>query len=644
MTTTATTETAPTEELEFNADKRRVEATRAITVTAMARRLPQIVARAYALTWRIEPRSAALLLTCQILSAALGAGGLFATANGISAVFAGGATTARLTAALPSILVIAATTGLRRLLGIVNQAITVRLSPRIALEAEATVLRATLGTELTAYDHSGYSDDLEAADRGAEQCAEILGEAQNLLASIGSLIGAASVIAYLHPLLLPLLVLAALPQGLASVRAARVQYLASRDTMADRRVMANLRWYIHVKAQADQIRSDTMSSFLLAKYNQVGQRLDRTAREAATATAKVSIIGALASGLGAAIVWATMAWLVISGRMSLPHGGAAVVVLTAVSNSLAGIVGYGAYLFRIGMYLDDYFHFLDSAGGFALRTGTHRPEPPRQVAVKELTYQYPASERTALDGVTLHVNRGEIVALVGENGSGKTTLAKCLAGLYTPEPGNGAVEWDGTDTRSMDPQSMWQQVAVVPQNYAKWPMSARENITLGQPHDEGDDEALWAAARASGADEVLADLRSGLGTLLAVEWLGGEELSGGQWQRIALARAFYRRAGLLVMDEPTAALDPRAEHLIFTNLREVAADRAVVLVTHRLTNVAIADRIVVLDHGRIIQAGTFDELVADIGGRFRELWDLQNDRTGIPVQRDGDGTGTATKR
>ncbi|KJS61977.1 ABC transporter ATP-binding protein [Streptomyces rubellomurinus] len=631
--TTTTAGPVADEQLEFSGDRRRVEATRAITVTAMARRLPQVVARAYALTWRIEPRSAALLLTCQILSAGLGATGLFATANGISAVFAAGATTSRLTAALPSILVIATSAGLRRLLGIVNQTITVRLSPRIAREAEATVLRATLATELTAYDHSGYSDDLEAADRGAEMCVEILGEAQNLLASLGSLIGAASVIAYLHPLLLPLLVLAALPQGLASVRAARVQYLASRDAMADRRIMANLRWYIHVKAQADQVRSDTMSGFLMAKYDQVGRRLDRNAKDAAAATAKVSVLGALASGLGAGIVWATMAWLVTSGRMSLPHGGAAVVVLTSVSNSLAGIVGYGAYLFRIGMYLDDLFGFLDNAGGFALRTGTHRPAPPHQVTVKELTYSYPASERTALNGVTLHVDRGEIVALVGENGSGKTTLAKCLAGLYTPEPGAGAVEWDGTDTRTMDPQAMWEQVAVVPQNYARWPLTARENITLGQPHDEGDDEALWAAARASGADEVLAELRSGLGTLLAVEWLGGEELSGGQWQRIALARAFYRRAGLLVMDEPTAALDPRAEHRIFTNLRALATDKAVVLVTHRLTNVAIADRIVVLDHGEVIQCGTFEELVADTGGRFRELWDLQNDRTGIPAQR-----------
>ncbi|WP_073810554.1 ABC transporter ATP-binding protein [Kitasatospora sp. CB01950] len=630
MSATTTSAEPADEELTWLADGRRVEAIEAIGVNAMARRLPTLVVRAFRLGWRIDRTSVALLLACQAVSAVLGAAGLFATTGTISALFGPGPVGDKLTRAAPSILVIAAAAGARALLGITIRTVTIHLSPRISREAEAAVLRATVAAELTAYDHAGYNDELDAADRGAEVCVDIVGEAQNLLASLASLLGAAGVLTVLHPALLPLLVLAALPQGIASVHAARVQFLANRATIADRRVLGNLRWYIHTKRNADQVRSDTMGDFLLAKYDEVGRRLNVVSRAAAMKSARVSVVGAVASGLGSALVWAAMLWLVSTGRMSLPRGGAAVFALAAVGTSLRGIVGYGADLFRTGMYLDDWSSFLDTAGGHRPRRGAGTPGAPDRIEVKDLSYAYPASDRRALDGVSLHVARGEILALVGENGSGKTTLSKLLAGLYLPD--GGSVRWDGRDTRDLDPHALWRQVAVVPQDYARWPMTCRENITLGQPTAEGD-EAVLRAADASGAADVVAKLRRGLSTLLAVEWMGGEELSGGQWQRLAIARAFHREAGLLVLDEPTAALDPRAEHRIFQNLRAVAEKRAVVLVTHRLTNVAVADRILVLEDGKVLQQGAFAELVADRTGRFRELWDLQNERTGLPQQR-----------
>ncbi|WP_146259240.1 ATP-binding cassette domain-containing protein [Streptomyces tateyamensis] len=542
------------EELTWKADARQAAATAAISVGSMARRLPQLVVRAFRLGWQIDPRSVTVLLVCQAASALLGAAGLYASTGTIGSLFGPGRMDQRLAAALPSILVIASSLGLRRLLGITIQAITVRLSPRIARAAEATVLRATIATELAAYDTAGYSDELEAADRGAESCSAILGQAQNLLSSLGSLVGAAGVLTVLHPVLLPLLAAAALPQGIASVRAARVAYLADREALGDRRILANLRWYIHLKRHADQVRSDTMGGFLMDKYDTAGRRLDAATRSSSARAARVSVLGALASGLGTAAVWLVTLWLVESGRMSLPRGSAAVLALTAVSNALAGLVGYGAELSRTGMYLDDWAQFLDTAGGHALARGTGSPAAPELITVRSLSYRYPNTERTALDSVDLTLRRGEIVALVGENGSGKTTLAKVLAGLYLPAAGDGAVEWDGTDTRELDPQALWRQVAVVPQDYARWMLTARENITLGQPTGEGD-RAVWRAARSAGADEVIDELRSGLATLLAVEWMGGEELSGGQWQRMAIARSFHRPAGLLILDEPTAALD-----------------------------------------------------------------------------------------
>jgi ATP-binding cassette subfamily B protein len=197
---------------------------------------------------------------------------------------------------------------------------------------------------------------------------------------------------------------------------------------------------------------------------------------------------------------------------------------------------------------------------------------------------------------------------------------------------SGVAAWDGVSIADLDPQAMWRQTSVLPQDFARWPMTARDNITLGQPHAEGD-AAVQRAARASGADDVIKTLRSGLGTLLAREWWGGVALSPGQCQRIAVARPAHRDAGLLVMDEPTSDLDPRAEHRIFTGLRDMAGDRAVVLVTHNSANTSVADRIVVMDKGRVVQEGTFHELVNQ-PGLMQDLWRLQQDRAAYRTEGD----------
>ncbi|MBH1934156.1 ABC transporter ATP-binding protein [Streptomyces sp. AV19] len=182
----------------------------------------------------------------------------------------------------------------------------------------------------------------------------------------------------------------------------------------------------------------------------------------------------------------------------------------------------------------------------------------------------------------------------------------------------------GSDHVDMDADSAWEHVALVPQEWARWPFHARENVTLGRVLPEGD-KAVWNAARRSGAQEVIESLPKGLDQLLGKELWSGHGLSGGQRQRIAIARAFYRPAGLFVLDEPTSALDARAEHHIFRELREQASDRCTVLVTHRIENTRFADRIVVMNKGRIEQMGTYDELVA-VPGLFSELHALSQDR------------------
>ncbi|MEU9987858.1 ABC transporter ATP-binding protein [Streptomyces sp. NPDC048045] len=617
----------PDEQLKFVAQgDRRIEVGNAITTRSMARRLPQLMRRALALGWQVDRHSVIALLVCEAASGMLEALGLLATTGVIKPVITSGDfSTDQLLAATPSLTVVVGAIGLRALLGIASTALSARLAPRISREAELKLLDAATHAELAAYDNPGYNDRWDAADRGVDVSRELLTQCQYILAAVASLIASFCALTAVHPILLPLLVLAALPKGLASVRAARVTYIASLKTAKDRRLLGMLRWHLVDKQTADQIRSGTMAHFLIGKYRATGEQIDETTDQATLRSARISLLGGAAGGFASAVVWAALGALVASGHVSVAALGTAFLALSRVSTSLDGITGYGAQLFRTGMYLDDWADFVDEAGGHRINRGTEIPTGPAVVRADNITFRYPNADRPALDDVSVEFRRGEILALVGENGSGKTTLSKLLSTLYLPD--RGTITWDGTDTRSIDAHAAWSRAAVVPQNFACWPLSARENITLGQPTPEGD-EAVLAAARASGADEVVDELRSGLNTLLAKEWWGGQELSGGQWQRMAIARAFHRPAGLLVLDEPTAALDPRAEHRIFAGLRRHAADRAVVLVTHRLTNVAIADRIVVLDKGRVIQHGSFAELLADHGGLFRELWDLQNERTG----------------
>nr|WP_241841359.1 ABC transporter ATP-binding protein [Streptomyces sp. CB01883] len=305
--------------------------------------------------------------------------------------------------------------------------------------------------------------------------------------------------------------------------------------------------------------------------------------------------------------------------MSTAIAGTAVVASQTAGRALNSIIRYSTVMFHHGLYLSDYYDFIDEVRSMTTARGTAPANAPRQIRLEGASYTYPNKETAAVRPITLTLNRGEVVALVGENGAGKSTLIRMLTGLTVPT--EGKVLWDDTNLASADAETVWRHVGLVPQKNGHWPLAARENITLGQPREHGD-ERIWDAAERVGMAKALRELPDQLETLLARSVWGGHELSGGQWQRLACARAMYREPAVLVLDEPTSEMDARGEHQIFRELRAMAPDRITVVVTHRLDNVRMADRVIVLDQGTVREQGCFDDLVATEGSLLGELYAL----------------------
>jgi len=605
-------------------------AVRTATVRQISSRLPAVLRDAYLMAWRVDRRSVLALLICQALAGAAQAGGLLATTGVLGVLVATGSIGARLHAALPSLLIMAGASTVRALLGLTVAALSRRVAPQLTAEAEALLLRGTAGAELVAFEKKGFGERGDAAERGANEAANLVSSAQDMIASIASLVAASFVVSVLHPILLPVLALGIVPRWISLIRAQHVEYTSNQQSIPDRRMMGALRWYLTDRYPADQIRAGTMAPFLLGRYAHHARLVREREHAAAWRSAKIAALGSAVAGLSSLLLWATLLGLLVTHRMSPVRAGTAVVALQAVSTALWGLVVAASRLFRTSVYLADWKAYLEETAKHRLVRGSTIPKDVQEFRATKVTFTYPDADRPALDGVDFQVSRGEIVGLVGMNGSGKTTLTRLLAGLYLPD--GGSVSWDGHDVRDLDPMAAWQLLAYVPQQYTKLPVTLGQNITLGQPHDGGV-QAVLDAAKAAGADRVIAKQKLGLDTMMARSfWGSSSDLSGGEWQRVVLSRAFYRRSDLLILDEPTSALDAEGEALIIQGLRAQSQGRATVLVSHRLSCLRYVDRVVVMSEGRICEEGSLKALLATEGGELARLWNLQEREAAGPPQ------------
>ncbi|KAF1003473.1 MAG: putative multidrug export ATP-binding/permease protein [Luteibacter sp.] len=605
----------------------RIEDTPADTGGAMAtlRRLSMSVRPVLSILRRAAPWSAATVLVSQLGSGIATAGSLVLAADILRRLIEGRFTLDVIVALAPPLLVLAVVQAVRVALDAVTARARARLSPKVHRLAEEQLLAAGLDVQLSAFDDPDFYDQLHRAkERGILHLETATASVVDLLSSLVSVGGATLALAVLHPFLPVLMLLALWPEAWATLRAASLQYAAMATTITLTRQARLIGDLAMERDAAAELRVTQARDHVTKEFGQATAALEAHLVQQGLAEARAATWGHVFAGLGQWASYIALAAMLHAGWIGLAVAGTAIMAMRSAAMSVQRLVVVARELFEKGLYISDYRGFLDTAGRRRNRSASasgEAPASPGDIAVERVTFRYAGAPSNALDDVSLRIARGESIALVGENGSGKTTLAKLIAGLYEPE--RGCVRWDGLNLRELSAASIADRVAMVLQEPLRWPRSARENVRLGR-HTRVDDhdEALLAAAREAGADEVVARLERGWETLLSRQFHGGQELSGGQWQRMAIARGLYRDARLVIWDEPTSSLDAKAEFAVYESLRRMARDRTVVLITHRLASIRHADRICFMERGRIVEKGTHDQLLA-LGGRYAEMFTLQ---------------------
>lgn len=483
------------------------------------------------------------------------------------------------------------------------------------------LLRLTIQAPLREFDDPRFHDRLERAERAVQASPMIVAMAvPQIIGALVSVAGLAAGLFVIHPALVPVTLLASLPLWLAGRIASEEMYSFSFGHTPGDRARHHIGDVAKNRRLAPEVRAYGLGGFLTKRWTDLYDERLADVREVVGKHIRRSAIG---SGVGMVVlggVLLVVLWFVRNGDLTLGAAATAAVAVLLLANRSQLAATQLAHVLEHGKYFNDFVELRDWVGGLRSQPAADT-RPFRQLRVDNVTFTYPGAKQPALQQLSASIDEGEVVAIVGQNGSGKTTLVKLLSGLY--EPTEGTVTWDGTPVAQLAGDGGLDQVGVVFQDFGRYWFSAAENIGLGAPDRLTDQAAIEAAATEAGAGTFLERLPQGYDTPLGVEVEGGADLSGGQWQRIAIARVLFRKATFLILDEPTASLDAEAEAALFETLRELRHGRTVVIISHRFSTVRSADRILVMHEGRVVEQGSHEQLMA-ADGRYARMYRLQS--------------------